>query len=277
MPAETAQSLRLTDDVGATLELNRTPQRIASLVPSLSEALWWLGLGDKLVGVTRYCVRPADGFPWAERIGGTKNPDVPRIVGLSPDVVVANAEENRLKDIEELRSAGVPVFVTFPKTVTESAITLRKLGRLVGERERGNEMADAIDRAIDEAHARRASPPLRSFCAIWRKPYMAVGHGTYAQDVLHICGFESVLPVTRGRYPKVTLDDIRRLDPDVVLLPDEPFPFGPEHREDFEGWRARVVIFDGTLLSWYGPRTPEALSGLTEMALAIHDELHHPI
>ena len=268
-----AATMRVTDDLGDAVDAPVEPKRIVSLVPSLSEAIAVFGAADRVVGVTRYCTRPEDAFTWAEPVGGTKTPDVAQIVELEPDLVIANAEENRPQEIIALRKAGLAVYVTFPRTVTEAAGMLRKLGRLVGATAAGEEVALDIERAVAEAYVRRPAPSLKTFCPIWRKPYMAVGTGTYADDALRLSGFVSVLGVTSSRYPKVDLDHVRELEPEVVLLPDEPYAFTSEHKSDFEGWGARIVIFDGTLLSWYGPQTAEAIRGLTDMALALEREV----
>lgn len=252
----------LTDELGTEVEVVDRPTRIVSLVPSLSETLWWFRAGDRVVGLTDYCVAPPHGFPVASRVRGTKNPDVAGIVDLEPDLVIANEEENRRIDVERLRDAGVPVYVTAPRTVAEAARTLAGVGAVIGEEKAGEGLAQDIERSLDQLASQASTSRLSAFCPIWRDPWMATGRDTYAADLLAWTGFE-VLPIVEGeRYPVVDLADVETLDPDVVLLPDEPYAFGEADRAPFRTWNARTRLIDGTQLTWYGPRTPYALAEL---------------
>lgn len=259
----------VVDELGAPVALEGVPQRIVSLVPSLSETLWWFHAADRVVGVTDYCVAPPHVFPRAERVRGTKNPDVRAIIALEPDLVIANQEENRALDVERLREAGVSVYVTAPATVLAAADTLKRLGELVGNPGAGTGLAQAIHRALDAAAARRVSPPLTTFCPVWRDPWMATGRATYAADLLAHCGFAVVPEDDDGRYPHVELDDLAGRGIDAVLLPDEPYAFGEDDRAAFAGWDTRVRRIDGTQLTWYGPRMPYALGELTRLGVSI--------
>lgn len=256
------------DELGAAVPLDDVPRRLVSLVPSLSETLWWYGVGDRLVGITDFCVAPPHGFPAARRVRGTKNPDVGAIDGLAPDLVIANEEENRELDVRRLRDAGVPVYVTAPRTVAAAADTLARLGELVGAAAAGQGLAQSIRRAVEQTRTRRPES-LTTFCPVWRDPWMATGADTYAADLLRCCGFEVLPDDPAGRYPRVSLDEVAGWRPDVVLLPDEPYAFDDADRSDFAGWSSRVRRIDGTQLTWYGPRTPHALADLTRLAVSI--------
>jgi ABC-type Fe3+-hydroxamate transport system substrate-binding protein len=265
----------VVDDLGVEVTLPRAPARLVSLVPSLSETLWWWHLADQLVGVTDWCVAPPSAYPGAVRVRGTKNPDVAAIVELAPDLVIANEEENRELDVQRLREAGVPVYVTRVRTVEGAADSLARLGTAVGAERAGIGLAQAIARALDQLPAPRR--PLVAFCPVWRdgvpsggapedEVWWATGRDTFAGDLLARVGF-TLLPVDpAGRYPRHWLGEIAGWDPDVVLLPDEPYPFGPTDREVFAGWGARTRLIDGTALSWWGPRTPHALGDLARLA-----------
>lgn len=261
-------TIKVVDDLGTELDVPEPPRRIVSLVPSLSETLWWFHLADRVVGVTDYCVAPPHGFPSADRVRGTKNPDVAAIVGLEPDLVLANEEENRRLDVERLREAGVAVYVTAPRTVPAAARMLADVGAAVGAAAAGRGLCQSIERALEQASA-RAGEPLRAFVPIWRDPWMATGAATYAADLLRRTGFEVLPDDPDGRYPEVALDDVRALGPDVVLLPDEPYAFSEADKSAFASWDARVRLLDGTALTWYGPRTPHAIGDLTRMARSI--------
>lgn len=248
------------DDLGHPVPMTGAPERVVSLVPNLSETLWWWHLAERVVGVTDWCVAPPHGFPHAARVRGTKNPDTAAIVDLAPDVVVANEEENRELDVRRLRDAGVSVYVTSARTLDAAAESLAHLGQALGVGAAGDGLAQDIRRAV--ARVGSGASPLSTFCPIWRDPWMAVGTDTIAGDLLRHAGF-AVVP-DAPRYPQVDLDDVA--DVDVVLLPDEPYAFGEADRTAFADWRARVRRVDGTALTWWGPRTPSSLASFVRLA-----------
>ncbi len=232
------------------------PRRVVSLVPSLTETLASWGILP--VGVTDWCVSPE--LPDAVRVRGTKNPDVPLVCELAPDLVVADQEENRRVDVERLRAAGVPVYVTAPRSLAEVADSLERLGGVVGAASPARSLAVAIRDAIAiEPRVRRAV-----FCPVWRDPWIAVGTDTIAADLLHHGGFEVV--TREPRYPRVTLEEVRALRPEVVLLPSEPYEFSPTDAAEFDGWDVAVHLVDGQQLTWWGPRTPVAVAALRRLA-----------
>jgi ABC-type Fe3+-hydroxamate transport system substrate-binding protein len=230
--------------------------RIVSLVPSLTELVAWFGLSERLVGRTRFCTEPGWLAGRVTVIGGTKNPRVDRIVSLAPDLVLANREENRREDVEALRAAGLAVVLTDPNTVAGAVAMVRELGALLGAEER----AALLARDTEVAAAGGAASGRRVFVPIWKDPWMGMGSASYGHDVLRAAGATNVLD-GRDRYPEVTLEEVAALAPDIVLLPDEPYPFKDSDRAQFDGIApARVV--DGKLLWWYGPRMPAAIREL---------------
>jgi len=245
------------------------PRRIVSLVPSLTEALFALGLGDRVVGATDWCVHPADRVAAVPKVGGTKTPSISRIVELRPDLVIANREENRRRDVERLESAGIEVWVTYPRTVEDGARLLRELAELGAAPEAVAHTVARVEEAVAEALASRPERATPVFCPIWRNPWMAVGGDTYADDMLSLCGGHNVFaaPAER-RYPIVEVEAIIAAQPEVILLPDEPYAFGPRDVAvlaalDIPASRdRRIHLIDGTLVSWYGPRIRLALASL---------------
>ena len=251
--------------------------RIVSLVPSLSEALVALGLGDRLVGVTTYCVEPPGAFAALPRVGGTKDADVEAIVALRPELVIANQEENTARVVRGLAEAGIDVWVTYPRTVREGAELLRELARLGASAEIEARVVDPVFAALESAEASRSAGlrtpgrgPVRVFCAIWRDPWMTVGRDTYIHDMIELCGganafAEPVEGARDRRYPIVDRAAIEAARREVVLLPSEPYAFGERDREELLGFDCpaaasrRVHCIDGSLLSWYGPRIAEAI------------------
>src|SRR5215831_8820611 len=258
------------DASGTLVALPARPTRIVSLIPSITELLFGLGLDDRIVGVTVFCTEPRDRVARTAKVGREKDPDLSRIRALAPDLVVANMEENRRDVVEALRAAGVPVWVTFPRTVEEGIGLIRELGALTGTEAAAESLARPIEAALAKVLARVAARPrVRVFCPIWRAPYMTVNRDTYVHDMLRTCGGDNLFADDETRYPTVTLDDVRRAAPDVILLPDEPYRFRAAHRADFApladvpAVRAgRIRLVDGKLLSWYGPRIGEAFERL---------------
>ena len=254
--------IRLSDDVGRALSLDGPPRRVVSLVPSLTELVCALGRADRLVGVTRYCTEPAEVVAALPKLGGTKNPDIDAIVRLAPDLVLVNAEETRREDFQSLTSAGLTVLVSFPRTLEEAEQAIERVGRALDAEAPANALVAEIVALRGEATPRR----LRVFCPIWRKPWMSFNRDTYVHDLLHCAGGENVCAECPERYPVVALHAIAHADPEIVLLPDEPYPFADRHRamlgelSGTSAWRqGRIHLIDGKGLSWYGHRTAPAL------------------
>ena len=250
------------DDLGADVPLSGPARRVVSLVPALTEAIA-ASAPDRLVGATDWCTHPADLD--VTRVRGTKNPDLAAVRALSPDLVVANKEENRELDVRRLRDAGIAVWVTRIETVEEA---LASMTRLLDEA-----LALSLPEWLDEAWGLWGGPPapsrLRVAVPIWRDPWMVVGSPTYTDDLLTRAGLTNVLahgPAGHdGRYPTVTPDDIDAAGADVVLLPDEPYVFTAD--DGPEALRTPTRLVSGRLLTWYGPAMVEAhavLTGLPE-------------
>ncbi len=241
--------------------------RIVSLVPSLTETLIHFGLLEALIGRTRYCTEPAVVVDAIETLGGTKNPDVARIVRLRPDLVIVNKEENRLEDCRDMEAAGLRLHVTEPRTVAAAADMIEQLGVACGAAGAAARLAGRCREALalSEAALTRGGPSLRTFCPIWRGPYMTFRRSTYIGDMLARAGCGNVFGERPGPdYFAVTIDEVRAAAPELVVLPDEPYAFEAGHADELReaGLRARFVMVDGKDLAWYGPRIPHALQAL---------------
>lgn len=283
-----------TDAMGRTVVLPGVPQRLVSLVPSMTEILFAFGRGDQVVGMTDYCTEPAAEVVHKPRIGGTKNPDVPAIVALQPQLVLAVAEENRRHDVEQLEAADIPVYVFEPTTVRAGIDLLWRVAELIDCREAVGPSIEAIEAVYADAQAQVADGvPVRVFCPIWKDPYMTIGEGTYINDILRVCGGQNIFAERRRRfplaadlgltpertgdrdagrdrrYPRVTLEEMAALRPEVILLPDEPYVFGKADLDDFRPFaevpavrQGRIYLIDGKIVSWYGPRIGASLRAL---------------
>jgi ABC-type Fe3+-hydroxamate transport system substrate-binding protein len=265
-----AAGMRVIDDLGFPVELKSAPQRIVSLVPSWTETLFTLGLGEQIVGVTKFCVEPAESVAAIAKVGGTKNPDIRALLALEPDFVVANAEENRLEDVMRLRERGIAVFTTYPRTVASAAESILKLGRAVRREARADALVRNIVRAVSEVEASLgpwSKLRLRVFCPIWKKPWMTFNGDTYAHDVLRMMGFNNVFASAGERYPRTTLEAAIARRPDLVFLPDEPYDFGPADVGEIKAMlppalSRRVLLVSGRDLHWYGTHMVKGLRTL---------------
>jgi ABC-type Fe3+-hydroxamate transport system substrate-binding protein len=238
--------------------------RIVSLCPSLTELVFDLGRGEELVGITEYCVHPADRVGVVEKVGGTKTPDVGRIAVLRPDWVLLNEEENRREDAEALRAAGVRCHVTFPKDSLETAGMVRDIGVALEASEAAERIALDIEERTHRVRAAAAGqPPVSWAYLIWRKPWMSVSRDTFAHALLAQAGGRNVFADRPTRYPQVTPQELADADPELVLLCTEPFPFEEKHADELAERtglpRARFRIADGEYLSWHGSRTPDGI------------------
>lgn len=247
------------------------PQRVVSLVPSLTETLFDLNLGDRVVGITDYCVRPAESLADLPRLGGTKNPDIQQIVALRPDLVLVNREENRLKDAEALREAGIAVWASFPRTVQDVLNLLWTIMDVFQETSmhmRVRVIEQAYDWVSSVSRARQDEPPCRVFAPIWLDPLMTFSDDTYTHDLLTVCGGTNVFAGRDARYPRITLDEVVAAQPDVILLPSEPFAFDETHGASFAALdvpaarEGRIYLVNGSLLTWHGTRVAYAFTEL---------------
>jgi ABC-type Fe3+-citrate transport system substrate-binding protein len=263
------------------------PQRIVSLVPSDTYTLVRLGAGGRLVGRTEYCVAPAEAVAAVPTVGGTKNADVEAIVALEPDLVVANREENRKVDIERLEQAGIRVLLSFPTSVRDGLDHASALAALFPSIDNRAVLAEAD--TIWRRHAQRMAEPVAVFVPIWMEPLMTANQDTFISDVVELVGGRNVFadrarryplgadlgrrpavpPGERDtRYPRVTLDEVVGRAPRLILLPDEPHPFGEADAAVFRSLPidAAVRFCDGKDLMWYGLR---ALEGLDRLAAVL--------
>ena len=239
------------DDLGLPVPLPAEIRRVVSLVPSLTEAVAVTAPG-LVAGVTNWCTHPA-GLQ-AERVGGTKNPDVARIVALSPDLVLANEEENREADLAALRAAGIPVWVTRVRSLPEALASLHRMLTLACRLSRPAWL-DAAATAWEQMP--EAPPRCTAVVPIWRRPWMVLGRDTFAGDLLGRLGVANLYAGHRDRYPRIGLAELQGAGADLVVLPDEPYRFSEtDGPESFPGVPAALV--SGRHLTWYGPSLAEA-------------------
>jgi iron complex transport system substrate-binding protein len=238
--------------------------RLVSLCPSLTELVFDLGAGDELVGRTKFCVHPADRVESVEKVGGTKNPKIERIIELKPDLVLMNEEENRAEDAAALTATGIRVHTSMPRTAADTAAMVRSIGMALHRAREAEPIAADIERRADRVRrAARLYPPVRYACLIWREPIMTVNDDTFIAGLMSLPGGQNVFGSRGDRYPVITATELHDADPLLVLLPNEPFPFDGKHIEELAATtglpRERFILADGELLSWHGSRTPRGI------------------
>jgi ABC-type Fe3+-hydroxamate transport system substrate-binding protein len=220
------------------------------------------------MGRTHYCTQPPRAVGKVAKVGGTKKIDVRRVLELEPDLIVAVKEENSREGVETLAEAGIPVFLGAPETVDGAIQMLRDLGGRV-EAPLAADLLVPVERVLKKLRTRRTSTR-RVFVPIWKSPYMGVGSDTYVHDVLKVSGGENVCG-RATRYPVVALEEIEALRPEVILLPDEPYPFSAEDLPEFYALDVpaakedRIHLVDGKLLTWYGPRMASSLTQISAL------------
>lgn len=237
-----------------------------SLVPSWTETLYSFGFDAEVVGVTRWCVHPRELVERAPKVGGTKDPDVQRIVEIKPDLVIANHEENRQEDVEALERAGLEVWVSDVRSVHDSVREVLRLGELTGRVEAAEVLVARIRASVAEVEAARG-PEVPVYVPIWRRPWMTLGPDTFAHDVLRICGARNVFGDDKARYPEHAPEEAVARGAVAALLPTEPYPFHEKAQAVDEARAAgfrHVSIVDGEALTWYGAREVEGLRRVHE-------------
>jgi ABC-type Fe3+-hydroxamate transport system substrate-binding protein len=245
--------------------------RVVSLVPSLTETVFGLGAQARLVGRTIYCIEPKGRLSGILSCGGTKNPELDTIQSLAPDLVLACVEENKPDHLDELEDAGIPVFAVMPRTLDDVSTLLRQYGALLDAQVvAGRAMADLTAARLHAGEFRQSlQRPLRAATLIWKNPWMVAGAGNHIDAIMKEVGLVNVMG-DREDYFEVTMDDLAARELDLVLLPDEPFPFSHHASWSMAAagvvpGRNRALVLDGKLLSWYGTRTARSLRALVKM------------
>lgn len=259
-----------TDGRGRSLTTPSPPQRILSLVPSTTETLFDLGCGDRVVGCTRFCVRPAEQVAELPKVGGTKDVDPERVSALRPDLILANCEENTREIFEALDSVA-PLWAPLPRTVDEALSDLLHTGELIHATAQAQDWHRRIQTA--RADLRAATPGHRFSYAylIWRSPFMTVSDDTFIASMLAETGGLNVFGEHPDRFPTTSATEIASLQPDLVLLSSEPFPFRDRHRQELHRATGlpleRLRYIDGELASWHGTRMLRAFASFAQSAL----------
>jgi len=239
------------DQLDREIHLPGTPKRIISVVPSQTELLFYLGLNEEIIGITKFCIHPADKFKSTPKIGGTKQLDIAKIKALKPDLIIANKEENERSQIEELMDL-CPVWISDISNLEGAIDMIERVGALVDRVVEANALSKAIDQRFNNFKIQQTELCTAYF--IWRKLYMVAGRNTFINNMLQKCGLTNAFNM--DRYPEIDANTLIKTNPDVILLSSEPYPFKEKHIAEFKALlpSAIIKIVDGELFSWYGSR-----------------------
>ncbi|MFA8434445.1 MAG: helical backbone metal receptor [Marinifilaceae bacterium] len=253
-----------TDALGRKVDIAFPPQRIISTVPSTTEFLFDLGVGEKVVGRTRYCRYPEDAIQKIPNIGGPKNLHMDKIQKLNPDLILANEEENSREQIEAL-AQEFPVFVCKVRTLEEALENIWITGEITNQEQRAQEILTQIK--SDFTRLQVLSKPLRAAYLIWKEPYVSINRDTFISDMMERCGLNNVFATHTERYPRLTAEELKEADPELVLLSSEPFPFEQKHIPDFQKLlpNARIELVDGEMFAWYESHLLQAVGYFSKL------------
>jgi ABC-type Fe3+-hydroxamate transport system substrate-binding protein len=253
-----------TDQCGNRIHLPQTPARIISLVPSQTELLFQLGLEPQVVGITRYCVHPTHWKHEKTLVGGTKTFDFEAIENLQPDLIIGNKEENYKEGIELLQSK-YPVWMSDIYSLDDAFAMMESIGAITSHHKEASKLIRQIK---DEFLTLRKFPALKVLYLIWRKPWMAAASDTFIHHMLKGMGLQNSMKHAI-RYPELTSDEIRSLNPDIIFLSSEPFPFADKHIREIKqiSPASKVILVDGEMFSWYGSRLLKAPAYFNSLSL----------
>ncbi|RYG10022.1 MAG: cobalamin-binding protein [Chitinophagaceae bacterium] len=253
----------VTDQLGRAVTFNYPPKRIISLVPSQTELLFDLGLGEEVVGITKFCIHPIEKFASCTKVGGTKKLKIDVIRSLKPDLIIGNKEENTQNEIEELMSE-FPVWMSDIANLEDSMRMIEQIGELVNRAPEAAYLNHLILAGFNDLQSLAVSKNINKRVAyiIWKDPYLFAGRDTFIDDILRKIGLTNV--VKQSRYPQVALPQLQTQNPELIFLSSEPYPFKEKHSEEIKAIlpHVKVILVDGEMFSWYGSRLVKAINYL---------------
>ncbi|MEK3979762.1 helical backbone metal receptor [Psychrobacillus sp. FSL K6-2836] len=241
----------VTDHLGRKAVLPKSPKRIVSICPAITETLFSLGLEKKIVGRTKYCIFPKDIVDQVPIVGGTKEVILEKVKELQPDLILAEKEENTEEMVLELEKIA-PVFVLEVKSIQDAYRFITTLGEVTKTEDAASLLLASSQKSFQTIESKKNG---KAAYVIWRKPYMVVGGSTYINDVLNTMGFQNPFTNEESRYPAVTKEQLANAQLDKLLLASEPFPFKEKHLAEFQAFlpHTEIILVDGEMF-WYGSR-----------------------
>lgn len=253
--------MKVTDQLNRIVNIPQTPERIISLVPSITEMLVDIGLGEKIVGVTKFCIHPKGFKEKKTIIGGTKNFNFEKIRDLNPDLIIGNKEENYKEGIEVLEKE-YPVWMSDIFTIWDALDMLLSIGKITNCEKNSNELWKEINNKRNLLLEQNRTKK-KALYLIWKNPYMAAGSNNYINEMMSLNGYSNICNTDEyTRYPELTIEQIKKINPETILLSSEPFPFKEKHIQELNKLlpNTYIQLVDGELYSWYGSRIVKALN-----------------
>ena len=259
-----ADFITVTDDLGREIQIPFPPQRIISAVPSTTEFLFDLELDDKVISRTRFCRYPENKIERLPNIGGTKNLYADKIKLLNPDLILANEEENNKAQIEALMEL-YPVYVSKVRNFEDALSNILKTGKITDSEPKAFEIANNI--RSEFAKLPKRDQKIKVLYLIWKNPYMCVAKDTFINSMMEMCGFENIIEESEERYPILNEEQIQALNPELILLSSEPFPFSDVNKTEFQKIlpNAKIELVDGEMFSWYESHLQKASKYFTSL------------
>ncbi len=260
------------DQLQRKIKIEKSPLRIVSLVPSQTELLVELGLEDYIVGVTKFCVHPPHIRKNKTVVGGTKQVHIKKIQNLNPDIILCNKEENTPKMVRELEKIA-QVHISDIIKIEDALEMISDYGSIFSKEAKAGEIIQYIKKEMELLKS-PLLPKLKIAYFIWREPWMLAGRNTFINTLMELNGWQNVVRDKNSRYPEIKLGQLKILQPEVVFLSTEPFPFKIKHkkeiREHFEG---KIELVDGEYFSWYGSRLVPAMKYFREFQTKLSNSL----
>jgi len=259
--------MKITDAIGNTLILTQPSKRIVSLFPSQTHLLWKLGLDEEVVGITRFCKYPPQWKKEKRIVGGTKDIKIERVAALYPDLILANKEENTKEIVEQLQNVAT-VYVSDVKNWEDNLNYVKAIGKLTGKETEAHHWTKKMQQSRDTYRQQYGNRRRTALYFIWRNPWMTAGKNTFIDTMLLEAGFENLTPASKGRYPTWEEEELKALNPEIVLLCDEPFPFHPaKHHEEIKTLfpTSRILFVHGEPFTWFGVYPAEAFTYFSKL------------
>lgn len=239
------------DSLNRRVHLNKTPERIISLVPSMTELLFDLGLENQIAGITKFCIHPERLVQLVPKIGGTENIDLKKIDEINPDLIICSKEENKEKEINLLMDS-YPVFVGDVRNFNDAINLIYETGIMTGKEIEAQKIINKINNAF--ATISEIKEPIPVVYLIWKNPYMTINCETFINDMLSIAGFYNVFNNKSERYPIISIEEITDKNPQLVFLSSEPYPFKEKDKMELmmSLQYSEIRHVNGEMFSWYG-------------------------
>ncbi|MCX2574811.1 ABC transporter substrate-binding protein [Pedobacter sandarakinus] len=248
------------DQLGNEITINYPPKKIVSIVPSQTELLFDLGLNDEVVGITKFCIHPIEKFASKTKIGGTKKLLIEKIRDLKPDLIIGNKEENTQSEVELLMQE-FPVWMSDISNLEEAILTITQIGELVDRSPEAAYLNHLISAGFKDLQNLAVEKNINQTVAylIWKDPYMVAGKQNFINDILRKIGLNNI--IQQSRYPEIELTELQNLNPNLIFLSSEPYPFKQKHIDEMQAAlpNAKIMLVDGEMFSWYGSRLVKAV------------------